>query len=100
MTVLFGKILVDQDDQEIKTDKGKPFTLKDACFQALGATFPDEQNLSGEEKFKRYELYQKIKGGTDPVELVAEDVALLKKLTGKAYGALIVGQCWNLLEGK
>jgi hypothetical protein len=99
MQVLFGQILTDQNDKEIQAD-GKPFTLKEACYQALFAVFQDEQNLAGEEKFKRYGLYQKIKASTDPADLSAEEIALLKKLIGKAYGALIVGQCWNWLEGK
>lgn len=100
MTVLFGKVLLNEDDKELKGKNEKPFTLKDACFQSLMATFPDEQALAGEEKFKRYELYQKIKAAPDPVEISAEEVSLLKKLVGKAYGPLIVGQCWNMLEGK
>jgi hypothetical protein len=109
MTVLFGKVLMNERGEEMCDDtcplckrptKGGPFTLKAACFGALGATFQDEQTLPGEEKFKRYELYKKIKDATDPVELKSEDVVLLKKLVGKAYGPLIMGQCWDLLENK
>ena len=100
MTVLFGKVLLDEEDKEIKGKGGKPFTLKDACIQALTATYQDEQILPGEEKFKRYELYQKIKALTDPAELLSDDIVSLKKLVGKAYGPLVVGQCWNALEGK
>lgn len=100
MQVLFGKVLMDEQDKEIKGADNKPFTLKAACFQSLGATFPDEQNLSGEDKFKRFELYQKIKSTPDPVDLTAEEVALLKKLVGKGYGSIIMGQCWMALENK
>ena len=102
MQVLFGQILYDKYDVEIpKSEKDKqPFTLKFACYEALGAFFQDEQNLSGEEKFKRGDLYLKIKSSPDPVDLTAEEVALLKKLIAKLYDPILVSQIWRRLEGK
>lgn len=64
---------------------------------ALYAQFPDEQNLAGEEKSKRGALAQSLVGVTE-VKLKVEDLALIKKLIGKAYGPLIVFQAWNMLE--
>ena len=100
MQVLMGKIFTDLDGKEIPSQNGKPATLGGVSVDALLATFQDEQNLSGEEKLKRWELAVKIKNGVDPVELSVEEIALIKKLIGKAYGPLISGQAWQMLEGK
>ena len=54
--------------------------------------------MSGDEKVKRWALAQKIYGGNTEVQ--AEDVALLKKLIGKAYGVAIVGPAYEMLEGE
>jgi hypothetical protein len=72
-------------------------TLGVIATRALLATLPDEQNLSGEEKFKRFALAMKIKDGGN-VALNAEDIALLKKLVGKVYSPLIVGRAFPLLD--
>jgi len=100
MTVLLGKGLVTLDGEVILDQKNEPATVRGVAIEALFATFKDEENLSGEEKLKRWELASKIKINPDPVELKVEEIALLKKLIGKAYGALIVGQAWKVLEGE
>lgn len=64
---------------------------------ALYASFPDEQNLPGDDKSKRGALAQSLVGATE-VKLKVEDLALIKKLIGKAYGPLIVYQAWAMLE--
>lgn len=77
----------------------KHFTLALAARNALYSQFEDEKSLSGEDKYRRAQIAHEIgKGGE--VKLKAEDVALLKKLIGKAYGPLLVLQAWNMLEGK
>lgn len=75
------------------------FTLKKICIDSLLGNFEDEKDLSGEDKLKRYELAMKIKAGGE-IELASEDIASLKKLIGKRYNALVVGQAWNILENK
>lgn len=74
----------------------KIFTLRIATRNALYATFEDEKNISGDDKFKRAELAQGIVGGD--VKLKAEDVALIKRLLAKLYGPLIVYQAWTALD--
>lgn len=64
---------------------------------ALYAAFPDEQNLPGDDKAKRGALAQSLVGVAE-VKLKVEDLALIKKVIGKAYGPLIVYQAWNMLE--
>jgi len=97
MQVLFGQVFTDEKDKEILVEKN-PFTLRDATKQALLSIFQDEQGLTGDEKVKRYDLYLKVKDTVDPAELTAEDISLIKKLIGKAYGVLIVGQAFKMLE--
>ena len=99
MQVLFGQVFKDDKDEQALVG-GKPFTLRDAAKQALILTYGDEQNLPAEEKVKRYDLYLKVKEATDPAELTVEDVALVKKVIGKAYAVLTVGQAFRMLEGK
>jgi hypothetical protein len=94
MQLLLGSTFKDEKDGIL------PFTLRDAVKQALLATFEDERNLSLDEKVKRYDLYLKVKEIPDPAEFTSEEVVLMKKLVGKAYGVLIVGQAVKFLEGK
>jgi len=98
MLVDFKKELVDLNGIVILDTTGKPATLKGVTIDALMAVYQDEQNLGGEEKLKRYELGLML--SKDMFEVTVEEISLIKKLIGKAYGALIVGQAWNILEGK
>lgn len=100
MTVFMGVGLKDLNDREIPGSDGNPATVRGVVMDALVAAYQDEAQLSGEEKLKRWELAMKIKNATDPTELSAEEISLAKKLVGKAYGALVVGQVWSVLEGK
>ena len=91
MNMIDGKTPMRNEDKSI-------VTLGEVSENALLATFPDEQSLAGEEKMKRFALARKIhEQRKDPV-LTAEDIALLKKLIGKAYNALVVGQAYGLLD--
>lgn len=92
----FSKPLIDADGKIIcavvaegTCPEGQTFTLGRAVRAALYASFPDEQNLSLDDKLKRGDLAQAITGGGD-IKLKAEDIALMKKVVGKAYGPLIV----------
>ena len=95
----FTAVLNDLDGAAI-SDGGETksaFTLGSAAVRALVIPYEDERNLSPEEKFKRGELAARIHGATS-LSLKAEDVTLLKKLIGKAFGPLIVFRAWPLLD--
>lgn len=77
----------------------KPFQLKTVAINALMSTFEDEKNLSGEDKLSRYVLSCKIRSGGE-CDLTVDEISIIKKLIGKAYGTLIVGQTWPMLEGE
>ncbi|UIY60085.1 hypothetical protein [Burkholderia cepacia] len=76
---------------------GRIFTLGTAACQALlNAT--GEEKIDGIEKHARYQLWKLIQQGGS-IDLQIDDVAKIKRLIGAAFGPLVVGQCWDLLEG-
>lgn len=79
-----------------KTDK--PAKFKIICTNALLTSFEDERDLQGDEKYKRFKLADKINTADAEVELSAEEIGLIKKMVGKGYGALFVGQIYDLFE--
>lgn len=102
MIVLLGKELKDFEGTTIDSTPtdSTPVTAGKIATNALLATFQDEPQLSGEDKLLRWELAVKIKNTPDPIELTAEEISLIKKLVGKAYSPMIVGQTWKILEGE
>lgn len=72
-------------------------TLGAVCIGALMGVYADEQGLSGEEKFKRYKLAERISAGGDQ-EVSAEDIALLKKLIAKNWPPAVLGPAYEALE--
>jgi len=72
-------------------------TLGAVCVAALLGAYADEQSLSGEEKFRRYQLAGRIHaGGIQDVS--AEEVAQLKKLIGKNWPPAVLGPAYEALE--
>lgn len=76
----------------------RPITLAGIAVNALLAQHEDERALAGADKVKRYKLAQKIHDSTGEIEIMSEEVALLKTLIGKTYPPLLVGLAWGLLE--
>jgi len=75
-------------------------TLREVCLAALQAQFEDEKNLNATEKVARYSLATDIFKAKDNIEFTAEEITLLKKLIGKGFTVLIVGQAYELLDPK
>ena len=94
------KINFNQPIKNIQGEEIKDLTLKTVSVEALLATFPDEQSLSGEEKAKRYLLATRIYANPEELDLTIEEIAKIKQLIGKGYGPLVVGQAWEILEGR
>lgn len=97
MKIDFTTVLTDLEGKPIL--KGEvPITLKEAALEALLATFPNDQDgaNTGKGKFERFQLALKCEG---TAELSVEEVATIKKRIGEAWGSLIVGRAWGLLEG-
>ena len=99
MKINTERVLKTIDGKNLKKEDNIDVSVGDAIVNSLLANFPDEHNLSGEEKVKRYALAIKVHQNADP-DLSVDDLSLIKKLVGKMYSALIVGQMWEILEGK
>ena len=105
MKINFNEPFVDLSNEPIieKTQIGKEtkdvtIILKAICTTALLA-LQEKENLSGEEKVKRYELAKRIFAGGE-INLKTEQIVLLKDLIGKSFTPIIVGQAFRMLEGK
>jgi len=98
MEVNVNQVLKDFEDKEIKDVKGNVATLRSICIDVLMAQFDDERGLPGEEKVKRFDLALRIKYAHEQCTMTVEEVASLKKLIGKAYGPMVVGLTWKMLE--
>ena len=79
-------------------EKGKALTLADVAENALLADYRDEANIDGVEKLKRWTLARKIEETKLSVALSAEDIALIKKLVGKAYNPLVYGEMVQAID--
>ena len=96
MKIAFNQLILDLNNKPLESN-GQPFTLRNAAQEALLATFADEPNLPAVEKIKRFTLAQKI-APMQVVEISIEEAATIKELVGKAYGPLIVGRVYALIE--
>ena len=96
----FMKINFNQNLKKLDGTDLENITLKSVTTEVLQLAFQDEQGLSGEEKAKRWVLATRVYANPGNIDLTIEEVSLIKKLIGKAYGPLIVGQAWEMLEGK
>ena len=83
-------------DHKLVDAEGAQLTLGSVAINALLGTYADEQ-ISGEEKFKRYQFAERISSAGGQ-EVSAEEVALLKRLIGKGYPPIIVGPAFLALE--
>jgi len=99
MKVNFSQAIKDFEGETVKDEMGKELSLSEICVKAILALFKSEENISGEEKYKRYKLSDKIYNKSE-VELSAEEVAEVKKLVGKMYSPLVVGLVYDILEGR
>lgn len=79
-------------------ERSKPdLTLGLACYHALLVSFPDEQNVSGEEKFRRGELASAVRSAADYAPS-SEEVTLLKKVVAKLYSPGVVFAVYRKLD--
>jgi hypothetical protein len=115
MQVLKNAQIVDMDGQVVREQvptgeknlmgqpvmkDGNVMTVGSVAINALLLSYEDEaRTITGDEKVTRMHLALKIKRDQDPINMTAEEISLVKKLVGKAYGPMIVGQVWDLLEG-
>lgn len=81
-----------------KSDKNKePMTAKDIIAEIVCGSYMDEKDLGYEEKLKRFKLAEKVTDSKAECDLSIEEIALIKKLAGKALTPLFIGQIDKLL---
>ena len=84
MKIDFERRILDFDGNVLR-DNDKTLTLGFVAVNALMGVYPDEQNLEGGEKVRRYRLAINIQAANRPLDIPVEDIALLKKLIGKGF---------------
>lgn len=96
--------------QVIKDLDGKPLpiniegrlpavaTLGQVAKDALVNVLQEDAQLSGAVKYDHWVLAGKIYPDKSDVVLTAEELATIKERIGKAFGPLVVGPCWKLLD--
>lgn len=99
MIIKIDKKILGINDEEVPNGNGDFITLRQLAKVALASSYVDESDLSGEDKFKRYLLFVKIKDSNE-VDLSTEEIVLIKSLIAKANSPLFTGQAWLMLEGK
>ncbi len=106
MEINFDTVLLNLLGEELtqpeKEDSSKqiPVFLKSISIDSLMGTLertPNSKPETGVEKMKRYELAKRIsKGGI--IKVTAEEITLIKERIGLAYGTMVVGSAYNIIE--
>src|ERR1700741_2559296 len=88
----------------VLTFAGKPvkeadveLNLGGVAVSALLMLRQDDSNISGDEKFRRYKLAERLTAG-GVVDVSVEELALIKSLIGGMYQPIVVGAAFDLLE--
>lgn len=92
----FSTVLTKLGGGPLQDDDDKDLTLASAAKQAL-LVLDDKQ--TGEQKYENYCLATKVVGGGE-VTLKSEEISKIKEYIGKYMYPIVVGQAWDLLEGK
>lgn len=99
MLIDFTQELTDLDYKAIKTEDDKPLTLASVCEMALLANTEKTNKLTGDKKVHRAVLAQSIHT-EGKVDVIAEDVAMLKEAVADAYSPLVTMRAWDILDPK
>jgi hypothetical protein len=97
----FSTAITDLGGKPAKDEGGNDATLRDVAVKALLVILPEgpgAPQVKPDERAKRGWLAQKIHDAQEPLELKAEQVALLKDLIGKLYPPLTVMRAWAILD--
>jgi len=97
MKIKINTALIGANNEELKGEKGRTLTVKDVCVNSL---LIPQQSDNEKTKWEKYEIYRKIKDSKDDVELKTEELLVLKKAIGATQPTLIMGQVWELIEGR
>jgi hypothetical protein len=92
------KFPVSEDDTQLKDEKGKLANYRMAFMKAFANDLDENgQPIRGEEKFIRFDMWQKFKHAPDLVDLSAEEITKATKAARDAFPILVAGQCRDFL---
>lgn len=97
MKIKINQPLLGVNNEPIKTLPNQAGTLRDACINSLLVLMDGDTE---KQKLERYEVFKKIRDAKTEVELKAEEIVTIKRSIGKHQPPLILGQCFEMLEGK
>jgi len=97
MKVKINQELKDVDGKAIQAGAKPRLLLQDVCINAL---LTPNQKDEEKQKWDKYELYKKVRDAKAEVELLAEEISLIKKSIAIVNPPLIMGQAWEMLENK
>ena len=83
---------------EVIKDGEADLMLRSVLLSALSRG--GDQNATYTEKSLQFSLGVKIASAGDEVELISDEIKMLKDITAKIFSSLIVGQVGKLLEGQ
>jgi hypothetical protein len=93
-----SKFPVAEDDTQLKDEKGNLANYRTAFMKAFVNDFDENgQPIRGEEKFKRFDMWQKFKKAIAKIDLTAEEITFSTKAARDAFPILIAGQCRDFL---
>ena len=98
MKINVAAVLKDLKGEEMMNPDKTPVLLKQIMVNSLTALGPDDKNVSGDEKYKRWKLAQKIEAADGEMDLKVEDITMIKKLIGQHYMTVAVGAAYDLIE--
>lgn len=81
---------------EVLVFDGKPLTLRTVMITSL---LGENEGDTGQDKVKKFQLASSI-NSMDEMDLTSESASMIKDMVAKAYATLVVGQVFEILDGK
>jgi hypothetical protein len=98
MKVKVNQVLNDAEGNPLPYKEKVSLTLRDICsISILNPIQGDEEKT----KLMKYDIFKKLRNlKANEIELTAEEIALVKKSVAYFQPPLIMGQCFEMIEGK
>jgi hypothetical protein len=97
MKIVINQELKDMHGIVILNENKSALTLKDICsISILNPVQGDDEKT----KLMKYDIFKKLRSAKVEVNLIVEEIALIKKCISHFQPPLIMGQCFEMLEGK
>lgn len=95
-------ILEINGDPIIMPNASSPLDLRTVSIMALLEDIPlrpgQPETVTAQQKFENALLASRLHDASEPIELKAEQIALLKDRIGRRFPALVVMRAWKILD--